>query len=302
VDDLDRDFPGVILIRNKSNAGFGSAGNTGARRATGDYIIFLNQDTVVESNWVEGLLEPFAKDPRVGLVTPKVLLLDQPERINTCGNTVHFTGLTTCRGLNHPRDSFAVTDDVDAISGATFAIRRELFELLKGFDEETFLYMEDTDLSWRAWLAGWGSTFTPNSVVFHDYRLRLTPMKIFYQERNRYLMLLKNLTWPTLIVLLPALMLAEFVTWGFVLLNDRKNIGNKVRAYWWILSNWKNVLRKRRETQMLRQTTDRELLRHTTFKLQFQEVDRGVAGTLANHVFNPIFFLLRSMVMGLVRW
>ena len=301
VDDLQEHFPGVLLLRNKANVGFGAAGNLGAGYARGEYLIFLNQDTLVKRGWVEGLLAPFEDDDRTGLVTSKVLLLDQPERINACGNTVHYTGLTICRGLNFPRDSFNEVEEVDAVSGAAFAIRRELFELLEGFDEDTFLYMEDTDLSLRARLAGWRCIYTPHSIVLHDYSLRIAGLKVFYQERNRYLMLLKNLAWPTLIVLLPALVLAEIITWGFVLLNDRSNIGNKIRACRWILSNWKRVMERRRAAQALRRVSDRELLRHTTFKLEFGDVDNRF-GRFANVLFNPIFFLLRSAASMLIWW
>ena len=91
--------------------------------------------------------------------------------------------------------------------------------------------MEDTDLSWRARLAGYRCLYVPTSIVYHEYTLRFGPRKIFYQERNRYLMLLKGAHWATLLVLLPALLLAEVVTWGFVLAQDRRRLANKARAY-----------------------------------------------------------------------
>jgi len=299
---IEVDLPQVTLIRSKVNLGFGAGNNLGALRARSKYLVFLNPDTLVEQGWLEALLAPFDTDDRVGLVTSKILLADQPGLINTCGNAVHFTGLTLCRGLGQPREAFGEMQEVDAVSGAAFAIRRDLFEALKGFDEDTFLYMEDTDLSWRARLAGWRCLYAPESVVFHHYTLRMTPQKVFYQERNRYLMLVKSLRWPTLFVLLPAQLLAEVMTWGFVLYNDRANFMNKLRAYAWIISNWPAILRKRRATQAMRAVSDRTLLRNTGFKLDFDQAAGGLVAVIAALFFNPLFFALRQMTLTLVRW
>ena len=102
---IEVDLPQVTLIRSKVNLGFGAGNNLGALRARSKYLVFLNPDTLVEQDWLEALLAPFDTDARVGLVTSKILLADQPGLINTCGNAVHFTGLTLCRGLGQPREA-----------------------------------------------------------------------------------------------------------------------------------------------------------------------------------------------------
>lgn len=294
-------FTEVKLIRSQTNLGFGAGSNLAARQARGKYLVFLNPDTLIERGWLEALLEPLEADARVGLVTSKVLLADQPNRINACGNAIHITGITFCRGYGRPSEAFDEIEEVDAVSGASFAVRCELFEALDGFDEDTFLYMEDTDLSWRARLSGWRCVYAPDSVVLHHYAFRLTPLKVFYQERNRYLMLLKSLRWPTLLILLPAQVLAELITWGFVLLNDRANLKNKLRAYGWIIGNWALVMNKRKLTQALRRVGDRELLKRTTFRLDFSQASKQI-GTLATFIFDPVFFVLKALAMLLVWW
>jgi hypothetical protein len=294
-------FPGLKIVRSTTNDGFGAGANLGATRARGDCLIFLNPDTLVEPGWVEGLLTLLARDPQAGLATSKILQLDTG-RVSGCGNAIHITGLTLARGMGASPEAFREVEPVDAVSGASFAVRRDLFEELGGFDEDFFLYVEDTDLSMRARLAGWRCLFAPESVVYHDYTFRLTARKVFYQERNRYLMLLKCLRWPTLLVLLPSELLAELVTWGFVLLRDRANAGNKLRAYGWILSHWRSILRKRRASQSLRRISDRELLASTGFRLDFGQVSSGFLATAARSVFDPLFFLLRGATRGLVWW
>jgi GT2 family glycosyltransferase len=296
------EFPEVHLIRAERNLGFAGGCNLGGRHARGRYLIFLNPDTLAKPGWLEWLIAPFANDERIGLVTARLLLMAQPDRLNTCGNEVHLTGLTLCRGMGRARDSYPQVEEVGAVSGAAFAIRHELFEKLGGLDEEMVLYVEDTDLSWRARLAGYATLYTPHSVVLHDYELRITRLKVFWQERNRYLMLLKSLRWPTLLVLLPAYLTAEAVTWGFVLLKDRASIVNKLRAYGWIFTHWRTVLRKRHETQALRAVSDRTLLESTGFAIDFGQTAGGAVALVARFLFNPLFFLLRAVSLAVVWW
>jgi len=115
-------------------------------------------------------------------------------------------------------------------------------------------------------------------------------------------MLVKSLRWRTLLVLLPAQLVAEVMTWGFVLYNDRANFMNKLRAYAWMISNWPGILSKRRATQALRRVPDRELLKHTTFRLDLELASTGFVGKFAQSLFNPVFFILRGLAMILIWW
>jgi hypothetical protein len=295
-------FPDVITISSDVNLGFGGGCNLGASRSQSEYLVFLNPDTVVDSGWLDALIGTLDRSPRIGLVTAKILMLNDPNRINTCGNTVHLTGLTLCRGLGASSASFDREEEVDAVSGAAFAIRRDVFQALGGFDEAMFLYMEDTDLSLRARLAGWSSVFTPESIVYHDYTLKMFPLKVYYQERNRYVMLLKSLKWPTLLVMLPSLIAAEVITWGFVLLYDRGNVKNKLRAVQWLISNWWSVMESRRTSQATRRTADREILRRTSSKLELENAREGRLARLAQRGIDPFFYVLRALTLAIVRW
>jgi len=301
-DAIEAGFPDVTVIRSEKNLGFAAGCNLAAQKSSGKFLVFINPDTLVERGWLEALVAPLEGDDQIGLTTGRILLLDHPDRINACGCDVHLAGLILCRGTGRSKESYDQAEEVAAISGACFAIRRELFERLDGFDEDMFLYGEDTDLSWRAKLAGWRTLYTPDSVVFHDYRLRIAGLRVFWNERNRYLMLLKSLRWRTLLLLVPAYLAAEVITWGFVLLSDRDNIGNKVKAYRWIVDNWSRVIEKRRATQALRAITDRELLRSTGFAVDFRQAAVRPVADLASLIFNSLFFVLRGFALALVWW
>src|SRR5262249_25950842 len=131
-DALAAGFLDITLICSTTNLGFAAGCNLGAKHSRAVPLVFLNHHTMVDPSWLPALLRPLASDANVGLVTSKILMLHDRERINTCGNSVHITGLTLCRGLGDPSSSFSEEEDVDAVSGAAFAIRRSLFDALEG--------------------------------------------------------------------------------------------------------------------------------------------------------------------------
>lgn len=143
-------FPWVRVLCSPENVGFGAANNLAAAQARGEYLAFLNPDTTAEPGWLEALIAALEDDPSAGLATPKILLMQDPQRINTCGNDIHISGLTLCRGMGEPSAAFSQLETVSAVSGAAFVVRRALFEAIGGFDPLFFMYMEDTDLSLRA--------------------------------------------------------------------------------------------------------------------------------------------------------
>lgn len=299
---LERWSERVHTVALPANVGYGEANNLGAAMAQAPYVVFLNPDTQTEPGWLEPLINVLEGDPGCGLVTPKIVKLREPDRINTCGLDVHITGLTLCRGLGQARDQFRQLENTTSISGAACAVRKRLFMDVGGFDRTFFLYMEDTDLSWRVQEAGYSCRFVPGSVVRHDYSLRLGPLKTFYQERNRYLMLLKSLHWATLIAMLPILVLAEVVTWGFVLVQQRRYWRNKIDAYIWVVENWNQIMYSRRQVQSCRRIRDHQLLEVCTHRLAYEQVGQSVSTRAAQVIFDPLFRFLQRAVLAVVQW
>lgn len=294
-----RDFPEARLIRSGRNLGFGAGNNLAAASARGAYLALVNPDACVTAGWLEPLIAALEADPGLGLATPKILLAADPERINTCGNQIHISGITLCRGMGAPATAYAAPDDVGAVSGAAFVIRRALWERLGGFDADFFMYMEDTDLSWRARLAGYRCRYVPTSLVLHDYALRVGPRKLLYQERNRYLMLLKSLSARSLLALLPALLLAELLAWGFVLLRDRANWRNKPRAYAAVWRARRTIASQRRATRRARRVSDRALLAACASRLDYAQAGEGPAARLAALALDPLFAACRGLALAL---
>lgn len=288
------EYPRARLLR-EANIGYAGGNNRGAAIARGRLLVFLNPDTVAEPGTIDALLEPLEREPQVGLSTARVVHMDRPEVINTCGNTMHYTGLTYCRGAGQPREVFAQAGEVDAISGAACAISSELFDRLGGFDERFFMYVEDTDLSWRARLAGYRCWLAPAAVVRHDYRPSYTPGKAFFLDRNRLFLLLKHLPGALLLRLLPALLLSEAVTWGFMLLKGPRFWLVKLRVYAWILSTWR-IIRAERHQSVIQRDRLRVFLRTLTHRLEFGQLAGRRLAQAAGWVFHPAYWLAQRLV------
>jgi GT2 family glycosyltransferase len=299
---IEATFSNVHVIQSSKNLGFASGSNLGASNALGNYLVFLNPDTEVSPGWLEELITPLENDTGIGLATSKILLLNNPHRINTAGNNIHLSGLTMCRGLGLKAEALTKSTEVNAVSGAGFIIRRDLFERLHGFDPDFFMYMEDADLSWRSRIAGYKCLYIPSSVMYHDYALRFGSKKTYYQERNRYLMLLKSLRWPTFLILMPMLLLMEVISWGFVLFREPNRYHNKLDAYKWIVTNWGSIQGKRFQVQLLRRVSDRELLLKNSWRISFDQVDEGFVGSTARVIFNPLFYVFYRLIYLLIWW
>lgn len=272
---IARALPTATLLRLPTNSGFAAGNNAALPHCHGTYLALLNPDTEPEPGWLGALVAALEADPSVGLATAKIVLTHDRARINTCGNTVHIAGFATCRGLDAPATCYAEAEDIAAVSGAAFVIRRALMERLGGFDASFFMYLEDTDLSWRALLLGARCRFVPAAMVAHRYALTLGAEKTFYLERNRAQMLLKCYRARTLLLLAPALMLGELTAWTYAALRGPAHLRAKARALWWVCRHRQEIRERRRAVQASRVAGDRVLLSLATPRLPIALVRPG---------------------------
>ncbi len=288
-------YPDVIVLRSETNLGYAGGNNLGFRHATGDYVAVLNPDTWVDPDWLSELVQALEGDPAAGLATPKILLMDDPSRVNTCGNAITFTGITVCRGLGQPADRYDAVEIVSAVSGAAFLIRRALLAEIGAFDDEFFLYYEDTDLSLRAMLAGYHCLYVPTSIVHHKYVFKFSALKCYYQERNRYLSLLRTLRWRTLFALAPCLLASEAIAWAYVLLSGREHARSKLRSYGWLLRHRRRILAARRVIQANRRVDDGVLLQRFSARLSFTQTIGDRPATIVEPTVNGFLLVLSRM-------
>ncbi len=289
-----RVWPMARLLR-RANDGYAGGNNAGAALARGDLLVVLNPDALVLPGALDALLAPLA-DPTIGMTTARILLSTDSARINTSGNDVHFTGLAYCRGAGAQAQAVDDSGEVAAVSGAAFAMRRTVFHELGGFDAAFFLYVEDTDLSWRVRMRGLRIWYTAAARVLHRYTMRMSSQKLRYIERNRLRMLLQNLSARTLVRMLPALLLTEGLTWGFALLRGAPL--TKLRVYHELWCARAAIGVSRRRIQHARRVPDRIVLRAMTSRLAFEQVADQRLARVATLLVAPLFWLVRLPVWG----
>jgi GT2 family glycosyltransferase len=300
-DSIAREIPDATLIQLPTNQGYAAGNNAALPHCHGEYLALLNPDTEPEPDWLAALVAAMEADVSIGLATSKIVLTNDHARINTCGNAVHIAGFATCRGLDALATEYTTAEDVAAVSGAAFIIRRALMEQLGGFDTSFFMYVEDTDLSWRALLAGARCRFVPASVIAHRYVLTLGAEKTFYLERNRVQMLLKCYRARTLLLLAPALLLGELAAWGYAALQGTAHLRAKAKAVRWVFRHRRDIRERRRAVQMSRVAGDRALLSLATPQLPIALLRSGRAARIATVCAALPFTLFRRAILILER-
>lgn len=202
--DLVKDkFPDVTLIVNEKNLGFGGGINIGIRVANGRYIMVLNNDARLDRRCIEELKWGIEKDLKYGACAPKILLEIEDNLIDAAGIAVYPDGLSIGRGRMEPAEQYNEETEVFGASGCAALFRKEMLDEIGLFDEDFFAYAEDTDLGWRARLAGWKCIYNPQALVYHLHSSstgNYSPFKAFLVERNRIWVALKNFPIPLLFV------------------------------------------------------------------------------------------------------
>ena len=172
--------PSAQVVEAGGNLGFGSGANRGVARTSGDFVLILNPDTVVEPGTVKALAEALERDPGLAVVGPRMENVDG----SVYPSVRRFPNMTVAfghafLGLVWPRNrytrSYRMLDwdhdrpagDVDWVGGACFLVRRAAFDAVGGFDEAYFMYVEDVDLCWRLGQAGWRIGYEPAGRVVH---------------------------------------------------------------------------------------------------------------------------------------
>ena len=186
---VDNDFaeppelpPGVRLIRNPENLGFARASNRGIAATSGDLVILVNPDSLVERGFFEKVEAFFEENPSVGIAGPRILGEDGELQLSArreislvsglLGRTSLLTRLFPKSSLVKSQfpavTSFEAPTNVDWVSGACMVLRRRAVEQVGAFDERFFMYFEDADLCRRAREAGWSVFYLPHVEVIHE--------------------------------------------------------------------------------------------------------------------------------------
>ncbi len=295
-------FP--TIIRNEKNLGFAAGCNQGigyALKQNPDYIILLNDDTVVEPDWLKIMIEKMEKQPEVGLAQPLITRYPEKNLVNSFGNAFQFLGFGYSFGDNWPIgqlfQKYGQRDYEPAyLSFTAVVIRRAVFEQIGLLDEKYFAYHEDSDFCFRARLADWHLLAVSNAVVHHNYRFpsKKNKQRYFWLEKNRLYLTLKFYKLRTLILAFPAFLVMEL---GLILFSlARGFFAQRLKAYGWLVVNLPGIIKTRRAIQQDRKSGDYQLFDFMTGKIEFQEIQNPLLDWIGNPVLGLYFSIMKKLI------
>lgn len=212
----------VTAVPLPRNIGFGRACNLGVAAARGDLLVFLNPDVTFPAGWLEPLVAAGQSAADIGLLCPATI---RP-------------------GGALPQQTSSHIEDRGMLPGCCLMIRRDVWHELGGFDETFFLYWEDTELCWRAWLLGWRSVVVWRSWVYHQKSATTARFGRWDAERTRNSLYtyLKLMRWPVVMLYVARMLVASLVKAA----RSPTLVLPLARAWWWNIAHLPRTLRARR--------------------------------------------------------
>jgi GT2 family glycosyltransferase len=190
------------VIRNSENRGFCAANNQGITEASGEWIALLNNDAEARPGWLSTMFQAIDHRPDYGMVACKILVYEDPRKIDKAGHLIYLDGQNRGRGSGQiDRGQFDHLEDVLWPDGCAAMYRASMLRQIGGFDEDLFAYGDDAELGMRARVAGWKCVYAPDSVVLHRRGSTLgllSSRRLELIERNRILLAVKHFPWSLL--------------------------------------------------------------------------------------------------------
>ena len=265
----------VRLIENGANLGFCAANNRGFEASRSPFVALLNNDAEADPGWLEALVRSFDGRPEMGMAACKILNYENPRKIDKVGHLIYPDGQNRGRGTGEiDHGQYDQVEEIAWPDGCACMFRREVLDRIGGFDEDLFIFGDDSELGLRARIAGWSCLYIPTAVVRHHRGGAVavaSTRRLYLIERNRVLLALKLFPWSLLWLNVPYYMARLFA--GLIAgirnrgeISKYRGFGGKARAAYAMLRGdlaalrmAPMTLRKREQIRKIAKLTPREV-------------------------------------------
>ncbi len=205
-DMIRREFPSITLVALDTNTGFTGANNTGIKASSGDMLVLLNNDCIVEPHWLDNLLRRM-DDPSVAAVTSSMRNISDVNIMDSAGGQIDWMGFASDRGKGESASLHSKPTSIPFPCGGAVIVRRSALPSPdRLFWNELFIYQEDLDLGYELIRTGWKIVYEPEAVVRHMHSATMSKVSYFKERlcvRNRLLIMRKHFDQRTLSEITP---------------------------------------------------------------------------------------------------
>ena len=211
------EYESIIFKQLDQNYGFSKAVNEGINIAQGEYVLLLNNDTVVHKDFVGELVKAIEKDDKIFAVSSKMIAYQNHEIMDDAGDEYSVLGWAYKLGDGRSVDRYVKEYRVFSACAGAALYRKSIFDEIGLFDESFFAYMEDVDISYRARIYGYYNVYCPKAKVYHigsaTSGSKYNDFKVKLAARNNIYVPYKNMPLLQLIINMPALLLGTLIKW-----------------------------------------------------------------------------------------
>jgi GT2 family glycosyltransferase len=244
--------PHLKIIKSEKNLGFSGGNNLGYKYAKGDYIVFLNNDTIVDAHWIRALVKAMDADLKIGLAQSLIFTMDGQKVLNAGWVLNNYLAKKTELFTQKPCDlAFEPVFEISFACGAAMMIRRSLVDEIGLFEDAMPFFYDDTLLGLKTWISGRRVVTVPASKIRHligGTRVWTTRFTTYHLQTANICLLFDS--YPMLIGLVSALLVSVINTatnWLFCLQNKNvEALRGSLEAYFWALKNFRFVWRNTR--------------------------------------------------------
>lgn len=216
---MEENYPDIELIKLQKNYGFSKAVNIGIQHSRTPYVILLNNDTTVDTRYVEEMVKAIEKSPKIFSVSSKMIQMYHPELIDSAGDLYTLLGWGVCRGCGRPVSNYTKYDEIFTACAGAAIYRRSVFDEIGYFDENHFAYLEDIDIGYRARIYGYYNMYCPTALVYHvgsgTSGSKYNSFKVKLAARNNLYLNYKNMPALQLVLNFIPLAIGYFVKYLF---------------------------------------------------------------------------------------